>query len=201
MNERPVEYAYALGVIAAIGPATLADIGCGSSPFPAIAATCGVTVTATDAQAGYWSGRRYRNPHHPVVRDDICATALRGPYDMVTCLSTLEHIPDADRAVAAMLSILAPAGALVLTFPWAAEHIADVYALPDAGYTSGGRYICQAFSRADVVRWCDTGRARIGDVSTWRVFSGGVWTVGGRLPVPEPCVEGGDLACVTLIRS
>lgn len=200
MNERPIEYGYALTQIAARGPVTLLDVGCGKSAFPAVASACGIDVTATDPAAGYWRGRRYENRHCAVVRDDICETALSGPYDMVTCLSTLEHIEAADTAVASMLALLAPGGALVLTFPWAVAHVPDAYALPDAGYTSGGRYICAAFCAADLARWCKGG-AVVVDIAQWRVFTGGMWTVGERLSVPERVEEGGDLACVTLTVS
>ena len=200
MNERPIEYGYALAQITMHAPATLLDVGCGRSPFPALVKSCGIAVTATDEKSDYWRGRRYRNPHYPVVRDDICATAITGPYDMVTCLSTLEHIADADTAVAAMLGLLRPGGALVLSFPWADAHVPDVYALPEAGYTSEGRYICSAFCIGDVRRWCDD-KARVAMTERWRVFTGGMWTVGERLSEPELALDGGgDLACVTLIR-
>lgn len=200
MNERPIEYGFVFAQIALYGPHTLLDVGCGRSALPAVVKTCGIDVTATDPGADYWRGRRYHNPHFPVVRDDICATTLSGPYDMVTCISTLEHIAEADTAVAAMLGLLRPGGALVLTFPWAATHVPDTYALPDAGYTSDGRYICTAFCREDVRRWCD-GKARIAALERWRVFTGGMWTVGDRLAEPELAIDcEGDLACVTLIR-
>lgn len=78
------------------------------------------------------------------------ATHLAGGYDLVTCVSVLEHIPaaDASRALGALWSRVRGGGRLVLTLPCAAvgfeEYIDyDEYGLgapDDHGYVFGQRF-------------------------------------------------------------
>jgi len=49
-----------------------------------------------------------------------------GTFDLITCISVLEHIPDDGAALRAMLAMLRPGGTLVLTLP-CMSHAAEQY--------------------------------------------------------------------------
>ncbi|HEY5973324.1 MAG TPA: methyltransferase domain-containing protein [Geobacteraceae bacterium] len=69
-------------------------------------------------------------------------------FDLITCVSVLEHIPDDRQAVATMWNLLRPGGRLVLTFPSMAHPLEQyisynpfgVLTPGDDGYTFWQRY-------------------------------------------------------------
>jgi hypothetical protein len=183
MNERVVEYAAALDVVRQTQAQTVLDVGTGLSCWPAMLELCGLSVTATDNWSDYWGDARPVNRHYEIIDDDICQTRLSGPYDLVTCLSTLEHIADWPCAVETMLSL---SRYVYLTVPFhETVSAADAYGLPDAGYTNP--YPCRIFSRDDVSEW------PIVSETFWLCFTGPFWTQGERV-VPREVEAGGHLA-------
>jgi SAM-dependent methyltransferase len=183
-NERPVEFAFLFRAMAALAPQTILDVGTGTTAVPHLMRNCGPVVTATDNVKDYWP-RGMVNRHYHVVDDDIRRTRLRENFDMVTCISTLEHIVPADDAVQSMLARLRPGGHLVLTCPYTEhEHVDNVYALPG----SRGRrnpYVAQSFARSDLERWF-SGAAEIIEQEFWRYWTGAHWTEGIEVIPPEP---------------
>lgn len=180
-NERPLEYTFALSALSLSRYRDVLDIGPGLSPWPAVVNTCGYHVTAIDEVDSYWRGAMI-NRHFHVLRDDITKPALKQQFGIVTCISTLEHIPDTDAAIRGMAKLLKFGGLLILTVPYN-EHraVENVYALPGAGYGQDAKYICKVFSRACVDRWTrDTG-LRIMRQEYFRCFTGELWTFGERL--------------------
>ena len=118
INERPLEYRFAFDAILRCAPKDLLDVGPGQSAFPSLVAESGVLVTALDKVDEYWTGA-FVNRHYHVVRDDITRPKLGRQFDMVTCLSVLEHIPEHEAAMRGMFSLLRPGGHVVLTIPYA----------------------------------------------------------------------------------
>lgn len=125
--------------------------------------------------------------HIHVQTDDICNTKVTEQFDAVIAVSTLEHIPEFDAAVDGMMSLLAPEGTLILTFPYTSdEYSANVYARHDADEMSKRfRYIGQSFCDANISAW----RHRHHLYETRREYlqgwTGKFWRTGERLSWPR----------------
>lgn len=201
-NERPIEYGYALDRLTRASPETVLDVGCGRSSWPHLLATCGFRTTAVDEMRGYWQ-RAFFNRHHHVLRDDVTAPRLAGPFDFVTCLSVLEHVPDHVSAFRSMIDLVRPGGHLVVTCPYTeGRYVEDVYRHPEAGYGSDYSFVCRVYSRAQVREWLADERAELVDEQLWRTFTGELWTLGERLFPPERSAKDRphQLACFSFRR-
>ena len=181
-NERPVEYAFVFRAIAQCVPKTVLDVGTGTTALPALVSACGCCVTAIDNVRDYWTAgmtnRHWHVEDHDIQRGPVSG----GPYDLVTCISVLEHIRDHQAAVANMLASLRTGGHLVLTTVYT-EHayVPNVYEAPDAQpHFKGLAYICQSFSRAELDRWLTCG-AEVVEQEWWRHYEGRHWTVGEQV--------------------
>ena len=125
-NERPVEFAFAFRCMAEYYPASLLDVGTGTTAFPHLVANCGIRAIAIDKVTGYWKFLM-ANRHYPVRRDDITHPAVKEKFPMITCISVLEHIPAHREAVKGMFSLLSDDGHIVLSFPYNEKnYLADV---------------------------------------------------------------------------
>ncbi len=96
--------------------ATALDVGCGSGDLARSLAARGIAVTGADADPAILSGaRRSTPPGAPVT--SVLASAPEGlpdgPFDAVTCLAVLHHLPFAD-TLAGLRRRLAPGGTLVV---------------------------------------------------------------------------------------
>lgn len=93
-----------------------------------------------------------------------CAAYAPASFDLVTCISVLEHIPEDTAAVRSMWALLRPGGKLVLTLPCMAssleQHISHnqygVLKPGDDGYTFWQRYYDQ--ERLESCVFCVTGK-------------------------------------------
>lgn len=184
-NERPVEYGFALRAILACGPREILDVGSGTTAWPHLLANCGFRVTAIDEGSGYWRRQPF-NRHYHVLRDDVTASRLGRRFDLVTCISVLEHIANHRAAVAGMLALVRPGGSVVITVPYN-EHrfVDDVYRLPGAGYGADYPFIGRVYSRDEVTGWAEVGGARVVDQEYYEVFTGPLWTFGERIERPR----------------
>ena len=131
-GSRYFEYPWALSQIERLGRRLrLLDIGSGPSFLPAYLAQQGHLVVTCDSDAAQLSlqarfavragsvGRLL-----PAVVDATRLGVLAGSVDCVTCLSVLEHAPDAGdmRAVTELAQTLRPGGLLLLTLPYAPAY-------------------------------------------------------------------------------
>ena len=116
-NERPVEYGFVFRKLAEVYPHRILDVGTGTTALPHLMRNCGFLVTATDNVRDYWP-EGMLNRHYYIINDDITNSHLKATFDFITCISVLEHIEDADHAVANMLRLLKQDGHLVMTFPY-----------------------------------------------------------------------------------
>jgi 2-polyprenyl-3-methyl-5-hydroxy-6-metoxy-1,4-benzoquinol methylase len=183
-NERPLEYAFLFRELAAFWPKTVLDVGTGMTALPHLLRTCGFLVTATDNVRDYWPGGMV-NRHYHVIDDDITDTKLHGTFDVVTCISVLEHIPAHGRAMQSMQRLLRPGGRLVLTCPYnEARYVPNVYQLPESSVRTAYPFATQAFSRKEVEGWMAQAPWELLAQEYWQFFEGEYWTCGARLPKP-----------------
>jgi len=200
INERPVEYRFTFEQLTQAFPRTVLDVGTGKTALPQLMRTCGFLVTAMDNIRDYWPSGMV-NRHYHVLDDDILRPQVRGPFDFVTCISTLEHIRDHGRAVHMMFSLLSPGGRLVLSFPYnEATYVENVYALPGSIGADKYPFITQVFSRQEVLQWTRENNAWIVAQEYWRYFDGPYWTLGKRVLPPVRVGEGDlhQISCLAL---
>jgi len=200
-NERPVELAFVFRCIARCAPKSILDVGTGETALPALMAYCGPVVTAIDNVRDYWTAGM-TNRHWYVIDDDISRTKLNAQFDMVTCISVLEHVVDPLPAVRNMVRLLKPGGYWVLAGPYTdAEHVDDTYKVPGADPTSANMpYICRSYSRQDLDLWLRETNCELVEDEYWRTWSGRHWALGERIAPPQPATkESGTHSCL-LIR-
>jgi 2-polyprenyl-3-methyl-5-hydroxy-6-metoxy-1,4-benzoquinol methylase len=200
-NERPIEFSFVFRKLVEIYPRTILDVGTGKAALPHLMRYCGCLVTATDNVRDYWpSGMQNRHWH--VIDDDINETRLSATFDLITCISVLEHIQKPDKAIRNMFSLLKPNGHLILTFPYnERSYVRNVYELPESSYGKGLPYITQSYSRSELERWLRENHGTILDQEYWQFWEGDHWTVGKQL-IPPRNVSADDkhqLTCI-LIR-
>ncbi|MBN2072978.1 MAG: class I SAM-dependent methyltransferase [Actinobacteria bacterium] len=185
INERPLEYSFALRHISKIYPKKILDIGPGKSSLPHLLYNCGFNVTSIDEMCGYWN-KDLENRHFLIIKDSIVNPKIRQGFDLITCISTLEHIPDHESAVRNMFSLLKDGGYLILTFPFNEQvYFYNIYDTDDAGYGKSHKYICQVFSRNELEEWLKENNGEIIDQEYYNVFTGKYWTYGKRLEIPQ----------------
>lgn len=202
-NERANEFAFAFRCIAEKSPDTLLDVGTGKTSFPHLVQNCGIKVTAIDKITGYWH-TGFSNRHFNVKSDDITNPRIGQKFDMITCISVLEHIPMHREALKGMFSLLNPGGQIILTFPYN-EHTyhPDIYRHPDAGYGQQHPFIGQVYSRNEVNSWLADNDGVILKQIYYEAFTGELWTMGNALyPLKETSVDARHhLTCLLLARS
>ena len=191
-NERPAEYAFVFRQINNYAPQTVLDVGTGTTALPALLAACGCVVTAMDNVHDYWPTDMVNRYWH-VIDDDIQRTSQSGPFDMITCISVLEHIADHRGAMRSMMKLLRPGGHLVLAGPYTErEYVADCYRVPEANADSQKLpYICRSYSRTELESWLTENRCALIAAEYWRTWTGRHWSLGERIAPPEPSSQEG----------
>jgi len=199
INERPIEYAFALTCLSEVSPSSVLDVGAGTTAWPQVLANCGYEVTAIDEGNSYW-GYRPSNRHHYVLHDDITNPRIEGEFDAVTCLSVIEHIHDHRAAIRGLRGLLSSGGHAILSFPYDERRfIENVYALPGVSYGADAPYLCRVYSRCDIQEWLAEG-FEISRQEYYRVFTGDLWAFGERLrpPAKTGVNEQHHLTCILL---
>lgn len=198
-NERPIEFGFVFRKLRETYPLKILDIGTGTTALPHLMRNCGFLVTAIDNVRDYWpSGMS--NRHYHVIDDDIVNSRLKDTFDLITCISVLEHIEQADKAVRNMFSFLNPGGHLLLTFPYSEKgYVKNVYELPGSSYGQKEMYITQSYSRIELERWVRENHGLIIDQEYWQFWEGEYWTVGNPV-VPPREVTANDRHQLTCIH-
>lgn len=198
-NERPVEYAFVFNCLKNIYPKEIADIGTGTTAIPHVIRNCGFLVTATDNIKDYWESGLV-NRHYYVINDDITKTKISKKFDLITCISVLEHIANFNEAVKNMCSLLKPNGYLILTFPFNknGKYIPNVYDLEGSSYGKGAKYITQSFSNNELNNWIKDNNLIIIEQEYWKFWTGNYWTIGNQIipPLKVNYKENHQLTCI-----
>ena len=185
VNERPIEFAFLFRQLVISWPKTILDVGTGKTALPHLLRNCGFHVTATDNIKDYWP-QGMVNRHYHVINDDITQSALTGTYDVISCISVLEHIGKHREAVKAMGRLLAPGGRLILSCPYNDKKYSEnVYALPESSVTESYPFVTQAFSRVEVDVWLQETGLELIEQEYWQLFDGEYWTCGERIIPPR----------------
>lgn len=203
INERSIEYRFVFKQITNLCPKTILDVGTGSTALPHLMRNCGPIVTAIDNIKDFWPSGMF-NRHYFVTNDDITRSNLTCEFDLITCISVLEHVRSFDNAVKEMFRLLRPGGHLILTFPYnEAEYCANVYKLPGSSYGADSPYVCQAYTRRNLLDWVNMGPAHIVEQEYWQMFTGAYWTVGSRAVPPRQAAreELHQLTCLLIQKS
>jgi 2-polyprenyl-3-methyl-5-hydroxy-6-metoxy-1,4-benzoquinol methylase len=205
INERPIEYRFCFEAVNEYQPRLVLDVGTGQSALPSLLATCGPRVHALDNVRDYWpSGMHNR---HYLVRDyDICDPAIgasiRERYNLITCISVIEHIVDHVRAVRGMMDLLAPGGRIVVTTPYnEVTFHENVYTISGSYGFGNTAYICRQSTRRELDSWLNCGLA-IEREEYWRLFDSTYWSVGNLVRPPEVADKSkGQLGCFVFRRA
>ena len=199
-NERPIEFGFVFSKLGEVYPRTILDVGTGTTALPHLMRNCGFLVTATDNVHDYWPSGML-NRHFHIIDDDITETRLSETFDLITCISVLEHIQKPDDAVRNMFSLLKPNGCLILSFPYnEGSYVRNVYELPRSSYGQGAPFITQSYSRREIDRWVRENHATILDQEYWQFWEGDHWTVDKQV-IPPKSVTANDkhqLTCILL---
>ena len=199
-NERPMEYRFVFEQVTHACPETVLDVGSGVTALPSLLRSCGLMVTAMDNVTDYWPSGMY-NRHYHVLDDDIRSPQIDEQFDMVTCVSVLEHIEQFDQAVRGLFSLTKPGGRVVITCPYnEGAYVSNAYDLPGASYGQNAPYVCQQYSRANLDHWLEENDAELERQEFWRMFTGEHWTVGELLDAPAKvsATETHQLTCLCL---
>ncbi|MFA5139944.1 MAG: class I SAM-dependent methyltransferase [Elusimicrobiota bacterium] len=202
LNERPVEFAFLFRELVEFWPKTILDVGTGTTALPHIMRTCGFIVTASDNAKDYWP-QGMVNRHYHIIDDDITDTSIVGSFDVVTCISVLEHIPAHEKAMSSIYKLLRPGGRLMLTCPYNERHyVPNVYLLPESSVREKFPFITQAFSRRELGMWLANDPYKLLKQEYWQYFEGEFWTCGKRLSKPERVGVDGrhQLCCMVLAK-
>ena len=185
VNERPIEFAFAFRKLTELYPKTILDVGTGTTALPHLMRNCGFLVTATDNMRDYWT-EDIINRHYHILDDDITETRLTSTFDVITCISVLEHIQKFNDAVRNMLRLLNPGGSLILTCPFNEKgYVRNVYDLPGSSYGKGLPFITQSYSRTELNYWLLENEAEIAEQEHWQCWEGDYWTVGRQVLPPR----------------
>jgi len=199
-NERAVEFSFLFSVIAKYYPKRILDVGTGTTALPHLMRNCGPLVTAIDNIKDYWA-EDITNRHYHIINDDITQTEILDQFDLVTCISVLEHIEEFDKAVESMSGLMGRNGLLVVTFPYNENRYVDnVYKLPGSAYGQNAKYVTHAYCRADIDRWLSRFELEILEQDYWDYWTGDYWTVGQQIipPVKVSKDKKHQLTCLLL---
>jgi SAM-dependent methyltransferase len=126
VNERIVEIPFVLGSLPSSKELKILDLGCSESALPLHMASIGYSVTGLDMRSF-----PYRHPKFEFVKSDITNMPfVDESFDVITCISTLEHIglgyykdskgfSDADgKAAAEIHRVLKKNGLFIVSVPF-----------------------------------------------------------------------------------
>ena len=202
-NERPVEFGFVFKKIGEIYPLKVLDVGTGTTALPHLMRNCGCLVTAIDNVHDYWTSGMF-NRHYHVIDDDITKTSLNDKFDLITCISVLEHVQKSDEAIRNIFSLIKSGGHLILSFPYnEKKYVKNVYNLPGSTYGQNVSYITQAYSRKELNRWIEDNKGTIIDQEYWQFWDHDYWTVGKQIIPPKRVTqkEKHQITCILIRKS
>ena len=106
---------------APLSGARVLDVGCGGGLLAEALARAGAKVTAIDLAPGMIEVARLHameqklDIDYRVVAAEGVAAADPGGFDVVTCMEMLEHVPEPEKMVATLASLVRPGGAVFVS--------------------------------------------------------------------------------------
>jgi SAM-dependent methyltransferase len=159
-------------------PRTLLDVGCGDGRLLSLLrGSVPVRMGVDPVEAAVRFAGAF-NPDAEVIVGT--AAQVTGTFDLVTCVETLEHIPDADLPpfVAALAERVGEGGALVVTVPSAAR---PVHPKHHRHYTAA-LLVEQLSAHFAVEEVCELFRVGVGTRIATRMLTNRLWTLNARAP-------------------
>ena len=202
-NERPIEYGFVFRKLAQIYPCKVLDVGTGTTALPRLIRNCGCHVTAIDNIKDYWPSGMF-NRFYYVMNDDITNSKIVDKFDLITCVSVIEHIEQHYAAVRGMINLLKPGGYLILTCPYTEQkYVRNVYDLPGSNSGKNIPFICQSYSRIELNKWLEGTNCKIVEQEYWQLWDGDYWTVGKQVipPLKVDLVDKHQLTCVLIQKN
>ncbi len=185
LNERAIEFSFVFRNISKIWPKTVLDVGTGKTALPHMMRNCGLIVTAIDNIKEYWEYGMV-NRHYHVINDNIKDSKLNKKFDLITCISVLEHINDHRIAMKSMHKLLNPGGYLILTCPYTdKEYVRNVYDLRASNVKEKQSFSTQSFSATERQTWLKDSKFSLEIDEYWQFFEGQFWTCGKMLDKPK----------------
>jgi 2-polyprenyl-6-hydroxyphenyl methylase/3-demethylubiquinone-9 3-methyltransferase len=100
---------------------TILDVGCGAGILSESLATAGAKVVALDASAELIASARthaavqqlHIDYRHSTIEDYLLTTPQ--PFDAITCMELIEHVPDPSKLIAACAQLLKPGGQMFIS--------------------------------------------------------------------------------------
>jgi len=187
-NERPLEFGYVFKCIGMLYPKKILDVGTGTTALPHLIRNCGPLVTALDNVKDYWPSGMSNRHYHILDRDITSSKRLEvdGKFDLITCVSVLEHIIDHNKAIQNMFDLLNEGGHLIITCPYTENNYNEnVYLLPESNaFGKKVSFVCQSYSRENLNTWLSENGGEIVDQEFWQCWSGKYWTTGNQIIPP-----------------
>jgi 2-polyprenyl-6-hydroxyphenyl methylase/3-demethylubiquinone-9 3-methyltransferase len=106
---------------ATLSGARVLDVGCGGGLLAEALTRAGAKVTAIDLAPGMIEVARLHaleqklEIDYRVVEAEAVAAAEPGSFDVVTCMEMLEHVPEPDKMVATLASLVHPGGSVFVS--------------------------------------------------------------------------------------
>lgn len=89
------------------------DVGCGEGLLTRRLAPFAASVVGIDADAAMVARARELSPGPTYVHGDVLTADVGGPFDLVTCVATLHHLP-LEAGLRRLADLTAPGGTLVV---------------------------------------------------------------------------------------
>ena len=102
------------GVLADKGGGSAVDLGCGSGRVANIVARHYEKVRAVDLSPEMIALAQRKRPHPRIDFEVADLMAVDGQYDLVISMMTLHHVPDIEKALAHIASLVKPGGTAIL---------------------------------------------------------------------------------------
>jgi SAM-dependent methyltransferase len=195
-SERFVEYAFVFECLSQLYPQRVLDVGTGATALPSLVAVGGSEVTAIDHFAPLLA-----NPSFYVWCHDIQRKRFDDPFDMILCISTLEHVFEYEDALENMVASLKPGGHLVLTMPVTeGAYVENLFRVPGNFYfdpQSTG--LVRLFSLDMIQGWLAKHNLREVRRKCYSQFQGANVGDGEQRRHPVPCDNGEPIHLICLL--